>query len=81
MYTFIKSGYCSYYVAIQKRVSGIQLDFGYPRVSILRIDFHPNWCSYRVRILSSGFDFVCLDTPSDSYLIRCILNCINMTAT
>ena len=65
MYTFIKSTYCSYYVAIQKRVSSIQLDFGYPRVLVLGINFDPNRCLCRVRILSSDFSFGCLNTPPD----------------
>ena len=53
MYIFIKSTYCSYYVAIQKWVSG----FGYPRVSVLGMDFDPKRCSGRVRVLSLGFGF------------------------
>ena len=53
MYIFIKSTYCSYYVAIQKWVLG----FGYPRVSVLGMDFDPKRCSGRVRVLSLGFGF------------------------
>ena len=62
MYTFIKSTYYSYYIIIQKRVSGIQSGFGYPRVSILEMNFDPNRCSGRVRVLSSGFGSRCSDT-------------------
>jgi hypothetical protein len=67
MYIFIKSTYCSYYVAIQKWVLG----FGYPRVSVLGMDFDLKRCSGRVRILSLGFGFGCPDTPPDSNPTRC----------
>ena len=71
MYMFIKSIYCFYYVAIQKRVSSIQLDFGYPRVLVLEMNFDSNWCSGRVRILSSDFGFWCLNTPPDPNSTGC----------
>ena len=63
MSTFMKSTYCSYYVAIQKQVSGIQSGFGYLRVSVLEIYFDPNQCPGRVRILNSNFGFRCPHTP------------------
>jgi hypothetical protein len=33
------------------------------RVSVSGMNFHPNLCSGRVRVFSSGFDFGCLETP------------------
>ena len=71
MHTFVKSTYCSYYIAIQKRVSDVQLDFGYPQVSVSGMDFDPNRCSGRVRVLSLGFGFGCPNTPPDPNLTRC----------
>jgi len=47
------------------------LDFGYPRVSVLGMDLHPNWSSGRVRVLSSGFGFGCPDTPLEPNPTRC----------
>ena len=47
MYTFIKNIYCSYYVAIQKRVRVSN------RVSVLGMDFDPNRCSDRVWVLGA----------------------------
>ena len=63
MCTFIKNTYCSYYVAIQKWISSIQSGFGYPRVSVLGMDFNPNRYSDRIRVLSLSFGFGCPDTP------------------
>ena len=54
-----------------KWVSGIQSGFGYPRVSVLVMDFHPNRCSGRVRVLSTGFGFECPDTPPELNPPRC----------
>jgi hypothetical protein len=51
--------------------------FGYPfgfQVSaglVLVMDFHPNRFSVRVRVLISGFDFGCTETPPDPNPTRC----------
>ena len=45
-----------------KMVSHIQSGFGNLHVLILGMDFHPNRCSRQVRILCSGFGFLCPDT-------------------
>jgi hypothetical protein len=65
-----KSLDCSSYVAIRIgfRVSN--------RVSYIRgfgfgMNFHPNRCSGRFRVLCSGFDFGCPDTPPDPNPTRC----------
>ena len=71
MYAFIRSTYCTYYAAIQKRVLGIQSGFEYSRVSVLGMDFHSNRCSGRVWVLSSGFSFGYPNTPPDPNPTRC----------
>ena len=76
MHTFVKSTYCSYYIAIQKRVSGIHSGFGYPRILVSGMDFDPNRCSGRVRVLSSDFDFGCPEAPPNSNPIHCHPNAI-----
>jgi hypothetical protein len=53
------------------RVSDNPSDFGYPRVSVSGMDFHPNWFSGRIRVLDSGFGFGCPDTPPDPNPPRC----------
>ena len=63
--------YYHYYVEIQKQVLGIQSGFGYQRVSVLGMNFNPNWSSGRVRVLHSGFGFGCPDPPPEPNPTRC----------
>ena len=62
---------CSQKKELFFRVLDNPLDFGYSRISVLEMDFHPNRCSGRVRVLSSGFGFGCPDTPPDPNPTRC----------
>jgi hypothetical protein len=55
----------------------LSVGFGYPfgfRVStglVLVMDFHPNRCSVRVQVSTSGFSFRCTETPPDPNSTRC----------
>jgi hypothetical protein len=52
---------------------GLSVGFRISAGLVLGMNFHPKWCSDRIRIFGSGFGFGCPDTPSDPNPIRCHL--------
>ena len=59
--------YCCWSAGLLKKFGFrvIRSGFGYPRVSVLGMNLHPNWSSGRVWVSSSGFGFGCPDTPPE----------------
>ena len=58
-------------VCKKNRVLDYPSGFRYPQISVLGMNFDPNWSSGRVRVSSSGFGFGCPDIPSEPNPTRC----------
>ena len=76
MYTFLKKYLLLLLYCHTKAGFGYPFEFWVSAGFDFGMDFDPNRCSDRVRVLSSDFDFGCPDAPPNSNPIHCHPNVI-----